>query len=159
MRAHLTSTHLTAALALAGGAALAAPAAAQVYDTPVYAAPAYSTPAYDVAPPAYVEELVIPGPLAPDGRPARLSRVVSIRDLNLVMPQDREILRIRVRDTARDICRALGEDFIGSSIVPSCQDQAIRDARPQVKLAIDQAYARAAYASLEARDPYAWRPY
>jgi len=160
MRAHLTATHLTAALALAGAAGVAAPAAAQIYDTPVYATPVYAAPAY-AAPTydTYVDELVIPGPVYRDGRPARLSRVVNIRDLNLVMPQDREILRIRIRATARDICRELGEDFSGSSIVPSCQDQAIRDARPQVKLAIDQAYARASYASLEARDPYAWRPY
>jgi UrcA family protein len=164
MRAHLTATHLTAALALAGAAAVATPAAAQIYDTPVYAEPAYSpayvVPAYNVVSTGYVEELVVPAPQYRDGRLTRLSRVVSIRDLNLVMPQDREILRIRIRDTARDICRALGEDnFIGSSIPRSCQDQAIRDARPQVRLAIDQAYARASYASLEARDPYAWQPY
>lgn len=143
---------LGAALALAAAFAVAAPAAAQIYDP--------ATDTYDTGP--YVDELVITGPLGPDG-PRRLSQAVSLRDLDLVTPEDREILRIRIRDTARDLCRALGEEFSGPSpLIPSCRDQAVRDARPQVRLAIDQAYARARYASLEARDPYAparYNPY
>jgi len=52
--------------------------------------------------------------------------------------------------------RALGEGPGGASpITPSCVDQAIRDARPQVRLATNQAYARAYYASLGLRSPYA----
>jgi hypothetical protein len=61
-----------------------------------------------------------------------------------------------VRDTARDLCRALGEEASGPSpLIPSCEQQAIRDARPQVRLAVDQAYANARYAALDRRDPYA----
>ena len=141
MRARLIPTPpLCAALALAAAAA-AAPAAAQVYADEG---------------PAYVDEVVITGPLAPDGRPALLSRVVSIRDLDLATREDQALLRLRIRDTARDLCRELGEsDSGGSPIIPSCVDQAVRDARPQMRVAINQAYANARYASLTARDPYA----
>jgi UrcA family protein len=142
MRIHLTSTPpLCAALALA--AAVAAPAAAQVY--------ADETP--------YVDEVVVTGPLDADGRPTRLSRIISVRDLDLATREDQALLRVRIRDTARDLCRELGENDIGSSpIIPSCVDQAVRDARPQVRVAINQAYANATYASLAAGNPYA-RPY
>ena len=139
---------LGAALALAAAFAVSAPATAQIYDpaTDTYAGP-------------YVDELVVIGPVGPEG-PRRLSQAVSLRDLDLTTREDREVLRIRIRDTARDLCRALGEDSSGpSQLIPSCRDQAVRDARPQVRLAIDQAYAGARYAALEARDPYAPRYY
>lgn len=137
-----------AALALAAAFAVAAPAVAQVYD-----------PATDSYTGPYVDELVVTGPVGPDG-PARLSRAVSIRDLDLVTRHDQELLRLRIRDTARDLCRALGEDSSGPSpLIPRCEDRAVRDARPQVRLAIEQAYAGARYAALEARDPYAPYPY
>jgi len=130
------------ALALAAAFAVAAPAAAQVYD--------------DVP---EVGEVIVTGPVGPDG-PASLSRVVSLRDLDLATREDREVMRIRIRDTARDLCRALGEEASGPSpLIPRCEDRAIRDVRPQVRLAIDQAYARAHYATLDARDPYAPYPY
>jgi len=139
---------LCAALALAAAFAVAAPAAAQVYD-----------PATDSYTGPYVDELVVTGPVGRDG-PARLSRAVSISDLDLLTRQDQELLRLRIRDTARDLCRALGEDSSGPSpLIPSCEQQAVRDARPQVRLAIAQAYAGARYAALEARDPYARYPY
>jgi UrcA family protein len=152
MRARPTTDRITrplgAALALAAAFAVAAPAAAQIYD-----------PATDSYTGPYVDELVVTGPVGPDG-PRRLSQAVSLADLDLATPQDREVLRIRVRDTARDLCRALGEGASGPSpLIPSCEQQAIRDARPQVRLAIDQAYANARYAALDARDPYAPYPY
>ncbi|MDB5424995.1 MAG: hypothetical protein JWQ29_2411 [Phenylobacterium sp.] len=129
---------LCAALALAAAGAIAAPAAAQTY--------------VDGSP--YVDELVVTGP-SYDGRPARLSRAVSIADLDLSTPQDRAVLRLRVRDTARDLCRALGETGESGPLVPSCEDQARRDATPQMRVAINRAYARRTYASLAATDPYA----
>jgi UrcA family protein len=158
MRAHTPRLNrpLGAALALAAAFAVAAPAAAQIYDP---ATDSYSPVAgYDAQGP-YVDELVVTGPIGPDG-PRRLSRAVGLADLDLVRGEDRALLRIRVRDTARDLCRALGEEASGPSpLIPSCEQQAIRDARPQVRVAIDQAYARARYAALDARDPYAPYPY
>ena len=145
MRPNLTS-QLSTALALAAAAAVAAPAAAQAYD---------DGPLYVSA--NYVDEVIVPGPLSVDGRPTRLSRAISIRDLDLANREDQTLLRLRIRDTARDLCRALGEDGRGySPVVPSCEDQAVRDARPQVRLAVTQAYARR-YAALEY--PYAANPY
>jgi UrcA family protein len=144
MRPNLTSP-LCAALALAA-AAVAGPAAAQPYeDEPLYVS-ANS-----------VDEVIVPGLAIGDGRPARLSRVISIRDLDLATREDQRLLRVRIRDTARDLCHALGEDGRGySPVAPSCEDQAIRDARPQVRLAVAQAYARN-YAALTL--PYAPYPY
>jgi UrcA family protein len=145
MRPNLTSP-LCTAVALAA-AAVAAPAAAQPYvdEVPLYVSA------------NYVDEVIVPGPMSVDGRTARLSRTISIRDLDLATRQDQALLRLRIRDTARDLCRALGEDGRGySPVVPSCEDQAVRDARPQVRLAVDQAYARR-YAALEF--PYAPNPY
>ena len=142
MRAHATPANLTrAALALAAAAAVAAPAAAQTY--------AYETPA--------VGEVVVTGALGYDGRPARLSRAVSFRDLDLTTSQDRAVLRMRIRDTARDLCRALSEDGGATPLIPSCADQALRETSPQLRVAINQA--RRTYASLEATDPYAPMPY
>jgi len=159
MRVHRSPTSrptlsrpLTAALALAAAASFASAASAQTYGEPAYLPdPAPYVPA------AYVDELVIPAPLGPDGRASRLSRAVSFSDLDLLVPADRALLRVRIRDTARELCRELGEEGSGPGIVPSCQEQAIRDARPQVRAAIDTAYARNVYAAQQAPDPYAWR--
>ena len=102
---------------------------------------------------AYVDEVVITGAPNVDGRPTSLSQTVSIRDLDLTTYEGREVLRLRVRATARDLCRALGEDrFVSGPLTNrSCEDKAIRDARPQVRLATNQAFARASYAYLEDR--------
>jgi UrcA family protein len=140
--------HLVPALALCAAAAVTAPAAAKS----AYVVPAYSG-AVDDGP--YVDELVVTGPVGRNG-PTRLSQAVDIRDLDLATHQDRQVLKWRIRDTARYLCRALGENpGAASPIAPSCVDQAIRDARPQVRLATNQAYARAYYASLDVADPYA----
>jgi len=157
MRAHPNPTRLnrtrrlSAALALATAAAAAGSAAGQVY---VDQTPAYADPA-----PASVDEVVITGRLGPDGRPDRISRVIGLADLDLTTREDRAVLRLRIRDTARDLCHALGEDSGGSSpLVASCEDQAVRDTRPQVRIAIARAYASLDYASQATANPYAWRP-
>ena len=102
----------------------------------------------------YVDEVVVTPYYYRNG-PDRLSRVVSIRDLDLTTPSGREVMRLRIRDTARDLCRALGESP-GSR---SCEDQAIRDARPQARLAVNQAFANRSYAYLDSGYPYDFRAY
>jgi UrcA family protein len=138
----------TAILAL-GALAFAAPAAAQSY----VSATSIDGP--------YVDEVIVPGPSYSHGRAGSLSRAVSIADLDLATYGGQQIMKMRVRDTARDLCRILGEGRgAGGSLLPSCEDQAVRDARPQMRLAVKQAYARTAYAYLDSRYyPYADTPY
>ncbi len=126
-------------IAAAGLAVLALPAAAQA----VYV---------DDGP--YVDEVVVPGVrLGPNG-PARMSQAVSYRDLDLTSYEGRRVLDSRIRATARTLCRALGEGpGNGGSVLPSCEDQARRDARPQVRVAVNQAYATRAYAYLDTGSP------
>lgn len=138
MRAHrhlLTAAAvaaLTAAFAAAGTEALA-----QTY--------------YDDG--TYVDEFVVTGPARRDG-PSRLSQVVNIRDLDLNTYAGREVMRLRVRDTARNICRILGEGpGNGGPLLRSCEQDAIAGARPQMRVAVAQARARVAYAYLDA---YPW---
>jgi UrcA family protein len=133
MRARLTLA--CAALAL-GAAAVASPAAAQ------YAYSAYDT-ASDVA---YVDEMVVYGP-SRYRTPDRLSARVSYRDLDLATYEGRQVLKMRVRATARDLCRRLGEGP-GAGLTRSCVDDAVRSARSQVHYAVARAEARRAYASL-----------
>ena len=107
-----------AAAALTAAAALGAPAQAQ-----------------------YVDEVVVTGPVGRDG-PSRLSQRVSYADLDLTTYAGQEVLRLRIRDTARGLCRALGESrFTGGALTPSCESEAIRDARSQAKQAVRLAYA------------------
>lgn len=118
---------ITAAAALtAAGLGAAAPASAQ----------------------SYVDELVVEG-YGPDG-PDRMSRAVAYDDLDLTTLEGREVLRLRIRDTAGDICRALREDpDARSPLIDSCRNDAIKSARMQVRAAIDRAYANATYAYLD----------
>ena len=153
MRVHSNSTRLAgAALTLAASAAIAAPAAAQY---------AYAAPVYDPYAPNYVGEVVVTGPHRTYGEgPSRLSQVVSIRDLDLATADGRDVLKWRIRDTARHLCRLLGEDNSASSaLTPSCVDKAIRDTRPQVRLAVNPAYQRNYSAALTAQNPNAPIPY
>ena len=139
MRAQLVKPLVVAA----GLAALALPAAAQ-----------YAT---SYADDTYVDEVVVAGRVAPGG-PARLSQTVSIRDLDLTSYEGRRLLDLRIRAAARTLCRALGEGpGNGGPLLPSCEDQARRDARPQVRVAVNQAYANRAYAYLDT--PYQRYPY
>ena len=131
MRAHT----LTACAVLALGAAAATPAAAQY--------------TYDSG--AYVDEVVVPGSryrYRGDG-PATLSRVVSYRDLDLATYDGQQVLKMRIRATARDICRELGEGRgNGGPLMRSCEDDAVRSARGPMRFAIARAQARSYYASL-----------
>jgi UrcA family protein len=134
MRARLIPA---AALAI-GALAAAAPAAAQ------YAYSAYDHSS-DVA---SVDEMVVAGRYRYNG-PNTLSRPVSYRDLDLATYAGREALKMRVRMTARDICRELGESrHNGGPLMRSCEDDAVRSARSQVRYAVARAESRAAYASL-----------
>lgn len=137
MRAHT----LTAVAALAlGAAATAAPAAA---------AAQY---AYDKSSGAYVDEVVVPGSryrYRGDG-PATLSRAVSYRDLNLATYEGQRVLKMRIRATARDICRELGEGSgNGGPLLRSCEADAVRSARGQMRFAVTRAQSRSYYASLD----------
>lgn len=133
MRAHT----LTAVAVLAlGAAATAAPAVAQ-YDRDPYAG-------------AYVDEVVVPAPYRYRGeRPMTLSRAVSYRDLDLATYEGQRVLKMRIRATARDVCRELGEGRgNGGPLLRSCEDDAVRSARGQSRYAIARAQSRSAYAGL-----------
>lgn len=132
MRAHTITA--IAALTL-GAAAAATPAAAQY--------------AYDTYAGGYVDEVVVPGAHRYRGeRPATLSRVVSYRDLNLATYEGQRVLKMRIRETARGICRDLGEGRGAGPLVRSCEDEAVRSARGQMRFAVARAQARSYYASL-----------
>ena len=141
MRARSKPLRLTrpfsVALALAIAAGFAAQtAAAQVYDPYVG--------------PEVAEVVITPLPRV-DRDTVRMSRVVSYADLDLTTAYGQQVLQWRIRDTARSICRTLGERGGGE-----CQRNAIRNARPQLAVAVNRAYARAAdaraYAYLEPFD-------
>ena len=119
-------------IAAAGLAVLAVPALAQSVYT-------------DDGP--YVDEVIVPGQrLGPNG-PSRLSQAVDIRDLDLTTYAGRRVLDMRIRATARTLCRALGEGpGNGGPLMRSCEDQAVRDTRAQVRVAVNTAYRNRAYA-------------
>jgi UrcA family protein len=96
-----------------------------------------------------VDEITVVGRLGPDGRPATLSRVVSFADLDLRTEAGVGALRVRIRDTARDLCRQLGETGGGSGLVRSCEDDATADAMNQ---------ARPIVAQIRAQPAFAWAP-
>jgi len=107
-----------------------------------------------------VDEVTVAGPAVTRGDVTRLSRVVSVRDLDLTTISGQEVLRMRIRDTAREVCRELnrGPDF-STGAVQTCATQAIRNPRPQVRMATNYAYAtRSAYAYLDRPYPYETYP-
>jgi len=74
------------------------------------------------------------------GEASRLSAPVSYADLDLTLKSDQDVLKTRIKDTAKDLCRQLGEANQGSSpLVPSCEEGAWRDAQKQVTEAIAMA--------------------
>ena len=91
-----------------------------------------------------VEEITVVGRLGPDGRPSTLSRIVSYRDLDLTTNAGQDMLRRRIRDTARDLCTELGEPSrtSGPGLVTSCRQQAERDALGQMRVAVANAAPR-----------------
>lgn len=84
-----------------------------------------------------VEELTITGHL---GDVAQLSQAVNYADLDLTTKAGEDMLKTRIKDTAKDLCRRLGEANQSSTpLVPSCEDGAYRDAMPQIRQAVAMA--------------------
>jgi UrcA family protein len=103
------------------------------------AAAAVCLPALPAFAQTEVDELVVYGNLGPDGEPETLSRSVSYADLDLIYKSDRDELRARIRATARDLCRELGESPGVGGLSPTCEQQAYRDAMKQAEFAFDEA--------------------
>ena len=61
-----------------------------------------------------------------------LSQPVSYADLDLSTKLGRDILRQRLKLTARYLCDKLGETDTSSQPIPSCRDAAVRDAEQRV---------------------------
>lgn len=125
MPAKIPTRSLLAGLAAAGLALAAAPAFSQT-----------------------VEELTVVGSYGPDGRPQTLSRIVDISDLDLRTDAGVDVMKLRIRDTARDICRELNaqEHPRELSAQQSCITQAVASAAMQQRTAIAQARAAQIYA-------------
>lgn len=114
------ATWLRAAL-IAGAAAAAAPAMAQT-----------------------VEELTVIGRQGVGPNVRSVSAVVSYRDLDLTTESGRAMLHQRVRLTAQDLCRQLGEGGMGgTAAAPSCEQDAINSVSEQQRLAVANAQPRA----------------
>lgn len=125
MSAKLSPRHLLAGLAAAGLALAAAPALSQT-----------------------VEELTVVGSYGSDGQPQTLSRIVDISDLDLRTDAGVDVMKLRIRDTARDICRELNaQDHPRElSLQQACINQAVASAAMQQRTAIAQARASTVYA-------------
>jgi UrcA family protein len=94
-----------------------------------------------------VEELVITGH-GHGERPASASQRVSYADLNLTQAGDRAVLKHRIVTAAKDVCREVGEDApLRGNLGKSCQDNSIRDAMVQVRVAFADAHAYQAFAA------------
>ena len=134
MRVPPITTKAFAAAALFAATAL--PAAAQVY-------------AYDDG--VVVDEVIV-SPIGPyRSGPERMSQRVSVADLDLTTYSGRQVMRIRVRDAARNVCRALRASS-------DCEAQAIRDTAPQMRVAVNAAVRSRAYAYNDlGAYPYDWR--
>jgi len=86
-----------------------------------------------------VDELVVVGHRGVGDNVRSLSTGVSYRDLDLTTQDGRAILHERVRAAARDLCRQLNEDGVGSALTPSCERDAVDGARNQERLAAVEA--------------------
>lgn len=100
-----------------------------------------------------VDEITIVGRIGPDG-PRTLSRVISIADLDLRSEAGVGALRVRVRDTARELCAQLGETGGGSGLVRSCEDDAVIDAMNQARPIVARIRAEPAFAFAPEAPPY-----
>ena len=124
----LRSFALASAALASVSPALAQPVAPQpVVVQPVVVQPVVAQP---VPPPPAPEDVVIVGHYrrVPDNVQS-LSMTVSYADLDLSNPADRDILRHRIKLTARYLCDKLGESDTGPG---SCRDEATRDAMRRV---------------------------
>jgi UrcA family protein len=61
-----------------------------------------------------------------------LSQAISYADLDLSTDAGRDVLRQRIRLTARFLCNKLGETSSSTPLTPSCQDEAVRSAMSRV---------------------------
>ena len=143
-RLHTTTAPVGTALAGLIAAALTAaiPAAAQSNSYPAgsdqadpYASDQYHdqdrTPytAADRDDRAVEDEIIVEGHYGPSlDEVTSLSQPVSYADLDLRYDADRAVLRRRIADTARDLCRRLGESDTNRTLVPTCRDKAEEDA-------------------------------
>ena len=125
MSAKIPARHILAGLAAAGLAMAAAPALSQT-----------------------LEELTVVGSYGPDGQPQTISRIVNISDLDLRSDAGVDVMRLRIRDTARDICDELGrsDGTRDLSVRQACITRAVATARGQMDTAIAQARASQVYA-------------
>lgn len=125
MPANTPARHLLAGLAAAGLAMAAAPALSQTLD-----------------------ELTVVGSYGPDGQPQTMSRIVDISDLDLRSDAGVDVMKMRIRDTARDICRDLSrtDGTRELSVQQACITRAVDTARGQMDTAIAQARASQVYA-------------
>jgi UrcA family protein len=116
---------------LAAGLALAIAATAAQAQTAV------KTPSGEAAKTPTGEIIVT----APSGRPNAkgLSAPVSYRDLDLTTNTGRNSLSQRVRLTARDLCRRLGQSNKGTHAAGTCEQDAVNSTRVQQRTAIAQA--------------------
>ena len=104
----------------------------------VTSAPAFAQP---------VEELVITGH-GHGERAASASERVSYADLDLTRASDRAMLKHRIVLAAKDVCREVGEDApLRGNLGRSCQDNSIRNAMVDVRIAFADAQAYQAFAA------------
>jgi UrcA family protein len=79
------------------------------------------------------EDIIVTGRYGPAPADAQsLSQTVSYADLDLSTAAGRDILRHRLRLTARYLCDKLGESDTAASVGPSCRDAAAKDAMNRV---------------------------
>lgn len=101
-----------------------------------------------------VSDLVVVAPIDPEG-PNRASQVVPYHDLDLRMRGAQEQLKWRVEMAAREVCRDLDRraPATGTTLTGrSCEREAVQRAKPQVRAAIDRAFAEPAYAAMAGRN-------
>jgi UrcA family protein len=130
MRYQRNTLRLAAVLAAAGFATAAVPALAQD-----------------------VDEITVVGSTGPDGKPASLSRVVSLSDLDLRSDAGVKEMRNRIRVTARDLCNELGEGPPSTPLDASCQSVALKNAMVDARLIVARIRSTPDYAFVE--EPYA----
>ena len=92
---------------------------------------------------ATAQELTVTGRYGADPNVQTLSAAVSYADLDLTTEAGRQMLGERVKLTARDLCKQLGEDPASvTPPAPSCQQAALDSVREQQRMAIAQATPR-----------------
>jgi UrcA family protein len=92
------------------------------------------------AQPAEQDGVTVYGRRLPPGEPGELSRAVSYRDLDLRTDMGATTLRKRVKDTAAELCKELGDtETRSTSIIPTCEEVAVGAASWDVRRVITAA--------------------